>query len=671
MTVRSFSEIDNSSISLKKARSPAGQLEQLNGFEFLEAVSKLDTSQIQALDKTRITFIFNQLNICIKKSSTRSRAFQVSFFVLISLKSHFDEQEALCKSLMEQKADRGVEKELIELSNRLFLSGNNLFKIFFELPGVTYGKVYEAICSKNDELALIFLQQPLNFQEKQHDDYTLFDLACSHLSYEVICAFLQKNPYITSNAYRYILHNSKLTSDQKLDLFVQLTERRIDPNVKNDLGNSAIDYAIKSKETTLFNFLLGQISSTSDFDRLIQKAIQANFKEVILILSKLAPIKREYVFEAISQNKMEIVLILVKAARFKWDFSGEAMRVKAPSLNSLSQEEVELILNDSSTDAYEKVNEYPDLYSMENFTLLRADSKTHYKRLVKHVAHAWGLDEIYPIDPLERKPIDSGGNHPLRSLLDWISFLTKQQDISIVAELLKELRQVYHEKSTSSELDKIGDRLNKNELIVCSTGYATHTTYALFRRAIVLYANRGRDAIKPGGSVYIARNKNLAPLIRKAVKQQIMPRDSYFSERKMIDESKLEFIQTTKQAKQSGGFCTLASLKAASFGIMNIKSIDPKKHGSRTAWKQAAIANKPDYKILTTRYRLYVLNGLLFEIDDMFQHEPNKAAFAPFYYHLLLSIKLKVDASKRFSQEQKGELNKLICSYLNYLVDVM
>lgn len=670
MTLKIFSDIDKILPPAKKVREPARSLEGLKGLEFLEALSSFKPQDIQTLDKNRVTFIFNRLEGCIRTSGAGSKALETAFLILMTLNSSFDEQEAFCKSLLKLKGDKRIEEDLIRFSNRLFLSGNKLFNIFNDLPNPSYGKLYEAICSKNDDLVLQLIQEPFNFHETQHDHFVLFDAACEQLSYEGISAFLQKKPYLTSNAFRGIFHNPNLNSVQKLDLIVQLSSRGHDIDMKDNYHKRAIDYAIECKEPSLFIYLLGQ-SSPLDFNRLLMNAIKAGFTEAVLVLTKLTSISSESIQTALASNRFEIVLILVKASRFKWESDNKTLRVKLPPCEGVSLKEADIIRGENSTNAYRYVREFPAIFSMENFTLLKKEMSNHFVQLTKRVAHAWGLDQLTPIDPLNQKPIESEGSQPLKSLLHWLAFLTRQKDLPFVSDLIDELSQVYHYDSDDRELKKMADRLYQNKLIVCTAGYNTHTTYALFYNDIVFYANRGSDSQIPGGTAYLTHESRVAPIARLAVKTQNLSQDSYFSEKKIIDRLKLQVIETTKHASQSGGFCTLASLKTAVFGIMNLKSIDPKRHNSITAWKEAVVMNKPNYKILTSRYRLYVLKGLLFEIDHMLQHERDKARFAPFYYHLLLSIRQKIETSKRFSAEQKSELVSLSNNYLNDLADAM
>lgn len=666
MAVRSVCETGNVTLPPNKLpRLAASDYSKLQGFEFLEAVAKLDSDQIQALDHSRITYLFRELRICIHNKTTRIRSINVACRVVeFTAKTHLVQKESLCKVLLSYRADKLIERMLVEFSNHLFLTGNFLFKDFTFLAAPTLGKLYEAIISKNDSLAMIYLQEPLDYKSPQHKDYNLFHLACRYLGYEVINLFLWKDPYITHLVFRNILLNPRLSPQAKLGLIAGLYNMGISVNEMDEVDMLPIHYAIKLKEECAFKYLW--LRTNVDNDQIFQNIIKADFEAGLCVLQ----LNKDHIIYAISVGNFYLAVKIAKLINVKWDVDPVVRLTLAP-LKALSKEDAVLVKRIDHVAAFRQIEKNPSIFSMENFRILRRESVYHYITLAKRVAHAWSLD-VELKDPKTGEPFECAGGASLKTLLYWIDFLNTVDDIPQAEDLLKEFKRTFHEHSYDDELDEIQLRLNNKKVVICSAGYYTHSTYALFFSDVALYSNRGRDAITRGTSIYSIKNPGIVSLhARKIVKTQLFGRQDYYSERKMVAGAELKFVQSIKQKEQSGNFCTLSSLKAASFALLNLKIIPPSKLKDENAWIEAANANRPVYKELTSRYRFSVLKGLIFEIEDFLQSGQAMAKIAGFYYVLLLLLKSKLDNSNRFKayQPEKTYYSNLIKLYLNLLID--
>ena len=672
MTVRSLSDIGNVSLPQKKTRYQAVNLEELRGFEFLDAVAGLSKDDIRTLDAARVTFISNQLNDCIKNKALKAVAILTTMRVIEAASPVFNKQgNELCKLILDQGT--ALSQEIGEFANRLFINGDPLFKNFSSLSKPTYAKLLEAILSGLDAKVVELLKE-LNLRIPQSASFVLFDLACLHLKYETLHAFLLHNPYLTANACHHVIINKNLSSDQKLDLIVVLSEKGVDLDKPDDTGWTPLSYAITHKDGKILNFLLPRVYLGRQIEGTcyIQRAIGANFVEGLLILSRVLPVMPDDLTYAIQKGHFQMATVIAKLIEHKWtNIKGQAVKWDEQDPSIL--EKCKTLKNCSKLEIYKKVCENPAIYSMEYLSSLRDQFTNHYTILTKRVSHAWGI-EIDAIHPETGILIRSAGNSALNSLSCWLSFLHKFEDTHPEAKHLSEqLKQVFHASKDKDEFLKIEEKLEDGKIIICVTGYSTHTTYSVLKKSIMLYANRGGDSHpNPGISIYDTPDSGVGKLVEKMVMDKQLPKSTYFSEEKIQSAAGLSLLYQIELSKQKGPFCTLDSLKAASFAILLLSLMTPDEYYSENEWEAASIEIKPTYKILTTEYRLDVLKGLLLEVEDFLQKKPNnKQAFAFFYYQNLLAILSKLEISTRWDKAEKKFHGDQIKFYLNLLADLL
>ncbi len=672
MNVRPLSTLDNIPSPTKKAqRLPASKLEELRGFEFLEEVTRLSEPQIEALDATRVTFILNQLESLIKNPQMSLPAVKTACRVIAASNTVcLKEKKSLCK-VMAIDADATRAASLKAFIDHLFLSGNPLFKQFSSIPFLhSYAQMYQAIVSNNEAVVEQLLSEPIDFRVKQDSYYVLFDTACLNQSYEILSLFLLKNPYITSNAYIHIILNRKLTSSQKLSLFYELSQKQINPDLPDDTGWTPLVYVIVHNDVRLLKFLIGKVNlqriiSGSSY---IERAIKAKFTEGALLLARLCSPTGDLLKLAIDEGEIRVAVEIAKLLQYKWENVPEFL-VQVDEVEPSLREKAIKAFKGTLVEIYKETCLDPNVSAMETLTAIRNQNPFHYLTFIKTVSHAWGI-KIDSIHPETGKVLDSGGNSPFKSLAIWLSFLNKMKETVPEAHfLLNHFSRVFHYKMEPDEIEKADAMLDKGDTVVCLTGYNTHTAYALFKYDYSLYANRGADREKSGVSVYaIPFTEDIITSVKNLVFDKKLDREQYYREADMLIDLDLEYICTLDLQNQKHPHCTLNSLKAASLGSMVLELMKDG-HDDDADWLSALEKVKPTYKVLTTEYRVSVLNGVLNEIEEILKVGALKSNYASLYYQILLALLVKIESTTRFDAAHKKMYGNQIKAYLNRLVD--
>lgn len=670
MSVRNTSDMGFVSASPKKSRSPIKNLEDLRGFEFLAEVSKFKNAQLAKFDETRVTFILGQLTECVKISPTRNAAIRTVIKVVeASIPKFSDHSETLCKLIIENR-NKFTDAEIGEFANRLYKGGSPHFVLFKDFDQ-TYAKLYDLIIHENHVEVMFFLVAPLDLSSPQPHSFVLFDKACLYLEYAVLHAYLLQKPYLTHICLRNILHNKHLTAEQKFALIVGLDQSGVSIDTPDHTGDTLLSYAIKEKSVNVFNYLLPRVNITRTIrgECYMQIAILSDFVEGVEALHPvLGYLPTDFLF-ALEKGQLHCAMAIAKFLRHKWDNIPE-LPVKREPLNPTVLNNCKELIGKELQDVYRLVCKNPAIYSMEYLSEISDQIPAHYSILAKRVAHAWGYDKSLK-DPRSGNPIRTGGNSGLRSLSSWISYLSKS-NLPDAEVLLEVFTQVLHAASGDLAFKEVEDRLSDHEIVVALTGYNTHTTYAIFAKTVMLYANRGGDSIEPGVSIYDLPSTGITGIVKKLVDDKKLPKETYFSELKLQTDAGLSLIHNIPLAWQKGPFCTLDSLKAASLGVMLLKSMDKEDYLSDYEWDAAITYKEPAYKELTTEYRLDVKKGLLLEVDDFLSKKPvNKPEFASFYYLNLLIILYKLQTSSRWMGAEKIKHINQTKFYLNQLVDLL
>ncbi|MFN4174633.1 MAG: hypothetical protein ACK4HV_05980, partial [Parachlamydiaceae bacterium] len=429
-------------------------------------------------------------------------------------------------------------------------------------------------------------------------------------------------------------------------------------------------YAIVNKEIQIVKFLLrhADLSRLIGGESYIEKAIKANFTEGALLLVRVSTPTREMFKLALDRGEIRLALEIAKSLRFKWenipDFS-----VAVESVDPDLQQKARIAIRGRIADIYDKAIEEPAIFALSTLTSIRNQCAWHYLNFIKTVSHAWGIS-IDAVHPETKKPIDSGGNSPFKSLASWLAFLSEGKDsLPEAKELLEQFSEVLHHKMDPDAIEAADELLKKGKTVVCLTGFDLHTSYAIFKHDYALYANRGADCLNSGISVYqVPCTDDIIKSIRSLVFDKTLEREDYYTETDMLIDLDLEFICSLDLQKQKHPHCTINSLKAASLGAMVLDLIDEEKDFNED-WLTTLNKVKPAYKTLTTEYRLYILRGVFNEVEDVLKEKTLKSNTASLYYQILLALLTKIESGTRFDASKKKMYGNQIKAYLNRLVD--
>lgn len=671
MTIRPLTEIGNYPTSTSKApRVSAKRLEELQGFEFLEEVDRLGEEQIKALTAGRFSFILNELEAQIKNRHSALPAIRVACKVIAVSTSHCFKEKARVCAAMAAEVDIPRALCLKPFVDHLYLQGDNLFLKFASMPFVTtYAKLYNALTTKDSEAVRDILKEPVDYSLAQHDLYILFDLACLYMPHDIILEFQSKQPFTTSRAYTNIILNRHLSKEEKLALFKLLHKAGVPvDNIDKD-GKTPFAAVIEHSEHKIFHFLfpLVNLRRRNGGESYARLAIKSGFTGVQRLLISLCGANEELYRFAMTRKQYAAATHIAKMIRYKWEnIPDYKVKVKPvdPEHVRLAKEAVDEA--DEYYAFYVLAQANPEVLSMETLTAIRDENENHYDFFAKMAAHAWGI--LFEVThPENATDIQGSGFYSFAALSSWLAYLNKIKDVPGVPQLIEELRQVFNFKQTPADMLDAEWLLNHNDNVICLTGFKKHTTFTVFKAPYIFIANRGSGCINPGLSVYKAPVEELFPTIQKVIQGKILPEDDYPSEVDLTESLDLDSVYSVDLLKQSGGFCTVTSLKTLIFALLLIKSIGHKTLGDPQAWRQAVLNKTPVYKMLTTEYRIEVLRGVMNEAEVCLENP--RCPHAHFYYQILIAILIKLESSTRFDDGEKKEYGDKIKAYLNRLVE--
>lgn len=307
----------------------------------------------------------------------------------------------------------------------------------------------------------------------------------------------------------------------------------------------------------------------------------------------------------------------------------------------------------SSSDLFERVKKQPYAYSMSVRSAIRRENTEHFKELLKRVCHAWGLSLLLD-DPKGGGKIKGDGNSPFKSLLSWMSFLDEDGGTES-RSLLSHFSRVLHYKMEEKDVKASHTGLAKGEVTVCLTGYVSHTAYALFKKNIAIYANRGNDSAPSGATVYRipdARAEDKSAIDR-FVFDKTRFHDAYYSEANFVADYAPTKVAVFEMKPQMGGNCSLSSLKTASLFLLALDKIGEDSLEDGEEWKKVVGTIKPFYKGLTNDYRISAISFLLDEVELFLREAEKDKKEALFYSQLLYALLIRVRSTGKWDLEER------------------
>lgn len=369
-----------------------------------------------------------------------------------------------------------------------------------------------------------------------------------------------------------------------------------------------------------------------------------------------------------SVTALPAIKIASKVMRLKWK-----NETRAPLVPEIPDPEVIQYARSSCElppyQQYEQLKARPAAYSMAAQSEIRHENTTHFEDLLRRVCHAWGV-ELEIENPKEKGKITGFSNSPFKSLMSWMAFLDTREEAE-AKSLLTHFAQVFHYKMSQRELIPANTKISNGGVAVCLTGYNTHTTYAIIRRRLAIYANRGSESTTTGAVVYqiplpyIIDKKSLNVLVY----DKECSKHDYYSESELVSDFNLEKVTALEMRPQSGRFCTFASIKAASLSLLALDKINLNLLDQEPEWKRAVNEVKPLYKLFTTEYRLTILQGLLEEVERFLSSRNKDRKEAIFYSQLLFVILTKLVYSRKWDPVENSLRCALIRSALYRLAE--